>query len=142
VKLFCADTFPTCDGACPINHSCRSGFIGGCYCCANGPPIDVVVIGWASKAKVIWPHHPCASWYNVYKATLQRMEDLDGDGTADDYGTCVAHDLTDPEYTDPAPDPDPGYMHVYVVTAENADGEGSMGNTSHGLPRPIYSPCP
>jgi hypothetical protein len=142
VKKFCGDTFPQCDGTCPINHGCRHGFLGGCYCCPNGPPDGGVGIAFASKAKIVWPHHPCGGWYHVYKTTLQTMQDLDGDGVADDYGTCQAHDLTEPEYTDPEPDPAPGFMDVYVVTVGNENGEGSKGSTSAGLPRPNLAPCP
>jgi hypothetical protein len=142
VKKFCGDTFPVCDGSCPINHHCRSGWIGGCYCCPNGPPIDVVVIGFVSKIKIIWPHHPCAGWYNPYKMTVARMEDLDGDGAADNYGTCEDLDgTTEPEWTDTTLPPS-GMMHVYIITAENEEGEGSMGRTSAGMERPNYSPCP
>jgi hypothetical protein len=78
----------------------------------------------------------------VYKATLPRLGDLDGDGLADDYGQCVAHDLTGEQYTDPTPPPPPGLMSIYLVTAENETGESSLGETSAGLPRPNRAPCP
>jgi hypothetical protein len=68
------------------------------------------------------------------------MQDLDSDGLADDYGTCLADDVTTTELDDSTL-PDAGWMHVYVVTTENDHGEGSKGHTSSGLERPNASPC-
>jgi hypothetical protein len=96
---------------------------------------------WVSKNVMVRPVGPCADWYNVYKLTTSQMTDLDGDGVADDYGSCFQPDLVENQAPDSTPPPE-GFTGSYLVTGENDIGEGSTGYAGNGLPRPNYSPCP
>jgi hypothetical protein len=98
-------------------------------------------VTWAGKSVIVWPWGPCADWYNLYKLTTAQMTDLDGDGIADDYGSCQQPDLVLNE----APDstvPLAGSAGFYLVSGENTVGEGTFGFASNGGERPNAKPCP
>jgi hypothetical protein len=104
-------------------------------------PTDVGGVGWASKSVIVWNYVPCADYYNLYKKTTLSLSDLDGDGVAENYGSCDQQGQTD----NLAPDsmiPPPGLGSFYIVTPENDVGEGTMGYASNGRERPNLSPCP
>jgi hypothetical protein len=101
-------------------------------------------VHWDSRTKIKWTPYipPCPYWYNVYRKTAAKLSDTDGDGVAEDYGSCQHHDLTIPE-ADELDDPPPGRLHFYVVAAEGPDGNGSVGPASNGLSREgHYTLCP
>ncbi len=60
---------------------------------------------------------------------------------ADDYGSCFRGGIPVGEVFDFA-NPTVGRMFVYGGTAEGASGEGPLGETYDGLPRPNPTPCP
>ncbi len=63
-----------------------------------------------------WTAEPCATIYNVYQVTAQRLVDTDLDGLADDYGSCFLPDLPSPQMTDMG-DPPVGFV---VAAADQA----------------------
>ena len=70
----------------------------------------------------------------------EALIDADGDGAADDYGQCVLSDLVVTQ-ADLFTIPDPLKYFYYLVTGENADGEGSLGNSSNGTRRHSRNVC-
>ena len=90
---------------------------------------------------MVWEPDPCATVYNVYRLVARRMADADGDGVADDYGSCFKPDLGAPQMTDPSV-PSPGFVAYIQVTGEGSGGEGSLGNASNGRTRTNSAPCP
>ena len=103
--------------------------------------MKTIWIIFPSKTLLTWTGGTCAQWFNVYRANLQQPADADFDGLADDYGTCFLPNVfvtQAPDATIPAPD----FMYTYLVTGENAVGEGGMGFTSALLERPNRAPCP
>jgi hypothetical protein len=88
-----------------------------------------------------WTGGTCATRFNVYRSTVPRLLDADMNGLADDYGTCFLPDLLVSQAMD-ASNPPASFMHTYLVTGENAVGEGGMGYASNLLQRPNLTPCP
>lgn len=135
---------PWCNGDCPPLTQCLpTGTNGTCSCrgCGVTPPSPDITLLWNSKIRLEWSSAPCATSYNVYRRSGQRLVDANHDGIADDYGACLFSGLA----TDFAVDtltPPPGSMFTYLVTGENATGEGSLGFTSAGAQRPNRAPCP
>ncbi len=96
---------------------------------------------WTSNDRFEWERLSCAAVYNVYRHTGQ-LEDADGDGLADEYGTCFRPDVLVTEAFNPS-DPPIGTVNTFWVTGEDPSGaEGPLGNTSSGLMRPNRTPCP
>jgi len=142
----CEDTFyPVCNGSCPPNRVCVKGPtpIDPCEChlCIIAVPWPHIEIAWPTKIDIHWSGSKCATKWNLYRATVPRLVDADRDGLADDYGTCFRPDLMVPQTQD-ASGPPTGQMHIYLVTGENAVGEGSLGFTSSRQERPNRTPCP
>ncbi len=141
----CSDSFfPVCNGACPIKQVCKQlQAAGDCECkpCLIAKPYGEILVAFADKHKLSWTVGPCALTWNVYRDTVVKLDDLDGDGVADSYGTCFAPGLTVPEAFDQT-DPPAGQMHIYLVTAENANGESELGYTSQTRERRNLAPCP
>jgi len=90
---------------------------------------------------LVWSSLECAAVYNIYRVTLDGLVDADSDGLADDYGGCFQSGLT-VAGADDTSIPTVGFSHYYLITAENADGEGVLSVTSAGALRPNRSPCP
>lgn len=88
-----------------------------------------------------WDELPCADWYNSYRLTAKTLEDADGDGMADNYGSCLQADIPFPVAADPTDPPD-GFTNFYLITGENDQGEGSLGFNSVPQTRSNQSPCP
>jgi hypothetical protein len=72
--------------------------------------------------------------YHVYRGTL-------GFGPFLFNHSCFAASLQETVITDPAL-PSPGQGFYYLVSGRNVCGEGSLGTTSLGDPRPNPQPCP
>ena len=91
----------------------------------------------------MWTGLECADRYNVYRSreAVERLTDTDGDNLADDYGSCFLPDLLITEASD-ATVPPRGFFHHYLVTGENAVGEGDLMTNSFGMTRPNNTPCP
>jgi hypothetical protein len=141
----CRDTFfPLCDGACPPDERCTPGGPDDpCRCvpCDIIVPDDDIYILFPSKTLLDWTGGTCASFFNVYRTTVQRLPDADSNGLADDYGSCFQPMVFVSQATDTS-SPAATYMHAYLVTGENAAGEGGMGFNSSLVERPNLSPCP
>jgi parallel beta-helix repeat protein len=88
-----------------------------------------------------WDPRPEAAAYNLYRGDLGSLIDTDGDGAAEDYGVCFASGLASAGASD-ASVPDVGHVYFYLVSGVFASGEGSLGRSSTGAPRPNLQPCP
>ena len=75
----------------------------------------------------------CADVYHVYRG--DELVDQDANGVADDYGTVLLPNLIVTVAVDPQFPLDPLFFFYYLVTAENAEGKGSLGNASNGETR-------
>jgi hypothetical protein len=132
---------PACGGICPPGQVCKAHPSGtSCACCPKPPPPTRVT--WHSKIIIKWNAViglPCFVHYNVYEK-LGALPDVDHDGVAEDYGSCLGS-VQNPEY-DHTTTPMLGEVAYIQITAETDAGEGDMGTASNGLPRPNVSPCP
>ncbi|HUD71962.1 MAG TPA: S8 family serine peptidase [Dongiaceae bacterium] len=81
-----------------------------------------------------WTALPTATTYNLYRGDLS----LNAPGY---YGSCLAPGLPTPSFSDAAI-PVAGSGFFYLVTGVWNGVEGSLGNTSDGVPRVNSSPCP
>jgi hypothetical protein len=139
---------PVCGGFCPPGEQCQQptqpGAVGcECAACPSVVPTPVGTILWVDPRVFAWRPHPCADFYNVYRLRTQRMTDADGDGLADDYGSCLMPDLMATQFEHPpVPILPVGFFDVIYVTAENRNGEGPMGMNSAMMMIPNRMPCP
>ena len=74
-------------------------------------------------------------------AARRLTADVDGNNLADDYGSCFLPDVVVTEASDEL-EPPIGIFFGYLVTGENAVGEGTFTTNSFGVSRPNNSPCP
>ena len=86
------------------------------------------------RPSLSWSASDAAASYNVYRGSI------DGGAWNFDH-VCLTSGLTSPGATDSTPPPS-GKAFYYLVSGKNACGEGGLGNTSGGQPRPNPSPCP
>jgi hypothetical protein len=133
---------PVCDGACPPFYRCESpGVLTDCFC----QPCDTVLpngpnnLLFLTKARFAWDEDPCAEVYNTYRG--DKLEDVDDDKIADDYGVCLHHDLLVP-WDDDFTVPLTRQLFNYLATSENGLGETDLMFTSSGALRPNLNPCP
>lgn len=133
---------PVCGGGCPAGSRCAANSTGGCECraCNAIVPSSHITILWGSKTHFEWNEPQCATSYNVYRKTAPHLTDTNGDGVADDYGTCFLSGLTTAQANDTMVPP-VGSLHHYLVTGKSSLGEGSLGFAGNGQLRP-NSPCP
>jgi hypothetical protein len=118
---------------------------GQCACspCGTAVPHAVGDVDWATPTLLRWEVQPCAAGYNVYRLdTMTILPDRNGDGVADGYGSCLLSGIGTNEVDVGAVPPDPQHLWIFLVTAENAKGEGTFQPASNGMPRPNLSPCP
>ncbi|ANM31650.1 hypothetical protein ABI59_21940 [Acidobacteria bacterium Mor1] len=100
-------------------------------------PGEVSGVTWVSKAWMEWQPEPGADSYTVYRGYLPDLG-------ADYFGTFLIGERDYHNGFDPA-EPVPDWGFFYLVTANNADGEGEMGSgNSGGTPtaRPNNQPWP
>lgn len=109
--------------------------------CGGALPSATIGVGWTSSSRLAWSPEVCSTLYNAYRATTNRFLDGNGDGLADDYGACFQDDLALPEVFDDS-DPPGASFHAYLITGENAQGEGTLGTNRAGATRPNTTPCP
>jgi len=107
------------------------------------PPLP----GQQGVARFGWTPDPRAVRWNIYRASLTALGDLDGNGIPDlGYGTCAPDpDPTDTTYEDATmPALGSGFMYAgtEVLVASGAVQEAGLGRTGAGLERPNYTPCP
>jgi hypothetical protein len=140
----CANaTVPACAGVCPPGEQCKSGGLASCQCvpCDTDTPEANTTLLAVSRDVFHWSRLECATGYNLYRLVGAQLPDADRDGLAEEYGSCIGHDLTYEETTDLA-EPLPAELHFYLVTGENPLGEGSLGLASTLQERPNVAPCP
>ena len=97
-----------------------------------GPVGDTVA--FVDGQTLTWAAEPGAIAYHVYKASIA----LDDDWSW--LHTCFALDLATTEAIDPSRAPH-GRLFYYLVSQENATGEGPLGHSSTGAPRPGPLAC-
>jgi hypothetical protein len=137
-----SDGTPCNDGsACTTGDACASGV------CSGIPVIliEVSQVSFATHAKLQWAPTPQGQHWNSYRGTIPHtglgsrppgaVYDHTCYESADEFGDgpTVSIDPTSPPV---------GTGYYYLVTEENACGEGPLGNASSGAPRPNASPCP
>lgn len=102
------------------------------------------------EVNLLWsrPGHGTFAWepetgalsYNIYRGSIAQL-------SATFFGTCLQSATRRDADLDGYPDatdeqaPSPGQGFFYLVTAEMGFGEGSLGRSSNGTPRPNNSPC-
>jgi hypothetical protein len=103
---------------------------------------DGVIEVWMnSSSQVRWQQESGFDRYDVYRGGLDGLHDTNGDGAAENYGSCFAENLAGPTFLDMSIPP-PGHGFLYLVTGRNADGsEGELGVASSGAPRPNVRDC-
>jgi len=141
----CGDSLaPECGGACPAASQCQElagAELCGCQPCDTVVPVGDITMKWFSATQFRWNGLGCADRYNVYRSRQDRIADLDGNNLADDYGSCFLPDVLVTQASDSMEPPD-GIFFGYLVTGENAVGEGSLATNSFGVIRPNNTPCP
>lgn len=86
-----------------------------------------------AAARVTWGTISGARVYAVYRGSM-------GTGSPLYNHTCAEDALVAAQYDDPDV-PSPGHGFYYLASASNGCGEGSLGSTSSGSPRPNGAPC-
>ncbi|HKQ61984.1 MAG TPA: M64 family metallopeptidase [Candidatus Polarisedimenticolaceae bacterium] len=100
-------------------------------------PTEVFALTFADGQTLAWEDAapPDQGWrYNLYRGTLAALP-------LGDYGSCFQSGLEQPGSVDAAVPP-AGAGWTYLVTARNPAGEGPLGASSTGAPRPNGAPCP
>jgi hypothetical protein len=126
-------TEPICDDgdACTASDRCSDGTCTGVSLApgevgADLEFVDAIGLRWSLSAS--------SESYNLYRGTV------DGGVFTFDHA-CLQADLAVSTTTDPA-EPALAIAFYYLVSGRNACGEGDLGTTSSGEPRPRPVPCP
>ncbi len=133
----------TLDDAQDVKDMVLAGAGVGQLCEFNAAPDGDFLLSWSSNTDLQWNPSICATSYNVYRLTAARMPDVDGDGLADDYGTCDLPGLETPQAVMPGT-PAPSLCDYILVTGKNVVGESALGDNGAAAPveRPNVAPCP
>lgn len=100
----------------------------------------VIEITMAGLQQVTWQQEIPYTSFNLYRGDLRSLHDADKNGAADDYGACLAENLSGPTFNDQSA-PAVGHGYIYLVDANGASGETSLGTASNGAPRPNVHDC-
>ncbi len=113
----------------------RSGLVlalaGLCACSQLAlalPPNEVVALSFSDKQTLSWPASSGATAYNVYRGNSPDGSDA----------RCLVFRTGNTQASDAAV---PSSLFTYLVSAYNADGEGSLGASSSGAPRTPQVRC-
>jgi subtilisin family serine protease len=90
--------------------------------------------------QVSWQMETPYTSFNLYRGDLRSLVDADRNGAADDYGACLAENLSGPTFGDQTAPP-VGHGYIYLVDANLTSGETSLGNASSGAVRPNVHDC-
>jgi hypothetical protein len=100
--------------------------------CAAVPEV-ALGLSWTGTTTLTWPATAGVTTYNAYRGSKMAVWTYNH--------TCLPPALASPGLTDSA-FPPAGTTFYYLVSGENACGEGPLGSASSGTPRPNTSPCP
>ncbi len=106
----------------------------GDACASCAPPEVAVGLTFTDERTLAWSPDAASVTYALYRGTT------DGGAWIFDH-TCLAPSITAAEATD-ATNPPRAISFYYLVSGRNACGEGPLGTTSSGQPRPNTSSCP
>jgi hypothetical protein len=99
------------------------------------PPVSFDALRFTAADALVWQDRSASgsSAFNLYRGTIEGL-------ASGSYGTCLASELLTSTGSDGAIPP-PDVCWTYLVTGVTSSGEGTMGNTSAGLPRVNATPC-
>jgi len=106
----------------------------GDACDSCAPPEVATGLLFTDPQTLTWGADPSSLTYALYRGTI------DAGPWVFDHA-CLPPSLPGPGATD-ATSPPPGTAFYYLVSGRNACGEGPLGASSNGQPRPNPSPCP
>ena len=112
--------------------TCTSGVIA---CGAGTGPAPEVArdLGFTNATDVTWTASTGASTYSLYRGTAADLSIYNQ--------MCLVAVLPNPNGFD-LDDPGPGQMFYYLVSGQNACGEGILGYSTFGDLRGNFNPCP
>jgi hypothetical protein len=104
-----------------------TGLAGG-FVAAYPPPGEVTDLVFPDKTTLVWNPEPSAGGYNLYRASLDTLDDLT-------YGACAQQGVASATTTDTTPVA-AGNGVFFLVTVENRLGEeGTKGFRAGGVER-------
>lgn len=106
----------------------------GDACSSCAPPEVATGLLFSDAQTLTWAADPAAVTYSLYRGTI------DASPWAYDQ-VCLFPSLPGPGATD-GTNPPRGVSFYYLVSGRNVCGEGPLGTSSDGQPRPNLSPCP
>jgi len=100
------------------------------------PRLAVVPLHFVDRQTLAWdePVYSGSETFNLYRGLVSGLP-------GPDFGACLQADLAVSSATDPGVPPS-GAIWTYLVSGENAAGEGPLGYGSDGRGRENLSPCP
>jgi hypothetical protein len=129
------DLCDNCPGTFNPDQRDSDGDGRGDACASCAPPPEVGTdLAFTDGQHLAWAADPAASAYNLYRGTY-------GGGSWTFDQTCLMAGLPSPGGSDGSVPP-PAAAFYYLVSGTNLCGEGTLGATSAGQPRPNPSPCP
>ena len=100
----------------------------------------VIEVRLPSAMQVLWQQEAGFQAFNLYRGDLGSLHDSDGDGAAQDYGSCFAENLAGPTFADTAM-PAVGRGFLYHVTGRAGGVESTLGQASSDAVRPNVHDC-
>ena len=135
------DGLPDCFDNCPADanpgQEDRDADFEGNACDLDDGVIEVLL---PSNTQVLWQQEAGFEAYDLYRGDLGALDDTDGDGAAQDYGSCFAENLAGPAFNDTA-NPAVGHGFLYLVTGRTGGVESGLGTASSGALRPNVHDC-
>ncbi len=135
------DGLPACSDNCPADanpgQENRDADLQGDACDRDDGVIEVVM---PAATQVRWQQETGFEAFDLYRGDLAALHDTDGDGAAEDYGSCFAENLAGLVFAD-SDVPAPGHGFLYLVTGRTGGIESSLGNASSGASRPNIHDC-
>jgi hypothetical protein len=124
---------------CDDGSACTVGDVCSGTSCTPGIPLTAHEVArdlrFSDAATLLWSASSVFSEYNRYRGTI------DGGAWAFDQA-CLEPPVSAPTFTDAESPATPGTAHYYLISGRHVCGEGTLGKTSSGTPRPNVGPCP
>jgi len=137
-----ADGLAACVDNCPVDENPGqddrdSDGVGNACDLDDG----IIEVWMGPGSQVRWQQEAGYALYDIYRGSLKALHDTDGDGAAQDYGSCFAENLAGPTFTD-SQMPAVGQGYIYLVNGRSVAGvEGDLGRASSGALRPNVHDC-